>query len=541
MHHPPAPNSNEVVDLGGWDYKATPYNTIIKGDPWRLVRVINSYSKVRGVLYGHVHENYVTRHYGKYWIGTAPLTLPGPWQVDWNPSRYYTGIGYAYRLVAVDNDVVSTLVTTVGQWPIGFITNIEQGSVLSGVVEVHALAFSEDTITKVELWIDSEPAAYMSAVEANSYGGLYVGYIDVEALDNGPHYMEVHVVDSSGREYWSPRLYFFARAAGGIMYARSMAGMISFGVRENYPVAWLKVYSEYADQELPFAALFIPATHSSGNIRIKALVSTEHIPWNMKMRFALTTSKETLVPDDGYDVSEALLKLVAGMNIEKDYTYPYDLCLWRQTNSRTGWGDYLYFQDYWPAVGYWLQVTYYQDYFLGEVWMENETYWDGANSLTWTYRTASNDYDDINYAIFLVRSDPGYYSQASIAYFEVNDANGKTGYSLVPNILGVPTLITITDYYDHAGYVYIAVELKTIYGDPVADGTIIIQGSSDGIHWYTLTTLTLQDNSDTVFTFIVPQEVYYRAVYKPNYDPWHMYNVHETSPVEAVSSPVYHG
>ncbi len=536
-HHPPAPNTNENVSAGGWDYKATMFNSVTSGDPWRFVRIIASYDKVMGVIMGHVHENWVTIHYGKYWIITAPLTLRGPWPSS--SSRWYTGQGYVYRIVTIYNDIVSTVVARPDQFPVGLIVNMRQGEVVSGKVEVVVLAVSNAEITSVELYIDDMKVADFTPLNTSSYGGLYHAIFNAEDLSDWLHYLTIHVVDSNGNEYWSQRLYFFVHRAGGLRFVHSDLGMISYGLRENYPVARLYIYSE-ASENFPFAAIYAPVSNSGSSIRIKALLDTEHIPYRMRMRFALVTWKEEPSYNDKLDVTTGMLKLVAGFSTEKNDVYPYDFNAWRQMgNPSQWWGDYHYITDWWPAVGYWGQVTYNSTNFKVELWLENESY-GGPHmySYTWTYANTDYDYDDIRYAGLLVRTDTGYYSQTAIAYLEIEDANGIRKYHMVPNIIGIPVTITITNI-TGPGPCNVSVEVVA-ENNVGLDGTIVLQGSSDNLTWVNLASATINTDSSPVPHVFTNVPVYrsYRAIFKPSYDLTHLYEIVSTKPVEAVSQPV---
>ncbi len=539
-HHPPAPNSSENVTAGGWDYKATPFNTIVAAgsDPWRFIRIVSSYAKVKGVVYGHVHENWVTQHYGKYWIVTAPLTLTGPWPSS--SSRFYTGEGYVYRIVSVYNGIVSTLVVPVGTMPIGYIVNMRQGEVVSGYVEVIAFAVSDVGVSSVELYLDGVKVADLQPYNASSKGGLYRGVFDAESISDWQHYLQIHVIDSNGGDYWSPKLYFFARKAGGLRYVRSDLGMISFGLRENYPVARLYIYSD-ASEDFPFAAIYAPVDSSGDNIRVKALIDTEHIPYRMRMRFSLVTwREEPSYSDKVWNNAQGMLKLVAGFSTEKNDVYPYDFNAWRQKGDpNEWWGDYYYITSWWPAIGYWGQITYNSTGFKVELWPENETYGGPHTySYSWSYYNTDYDYDNIKYAGILVRSDSTYYSQVAIAYLEIGDSKGLRKYNMVPNILGIPTKASIDSVECDSLFCSItfSIESNTTEG---LSGKAVVEGSNDNTTWFELGEVNVNTTS-SVFQYTVdniPRYQAYRIVFKPSYNLVHLYATTASSPAPAVSPP----
>ncbi len=542
-HHPPAPNTDENVSAGGWDYKATPFNDILRGDPWRFVRMVASYSKVVGYLYGHVHVNWVTIHYGKYFIGTAPLCLRGPWPSG--VAGQYNGKGYVYRIVAYYNGKVSTYVAHPDELPVGLILNIENGDVLSGTVSVAALVVSSSEPTAVELYVDNNKVADFVPVNANSYGGLYVATLNVSKLSDWIHSMQIHVVDSQGREFWSPPIYFFARVAGGLRFVRSDLGMISFGIRENYSVARLYLYST-ASEDFPFAAIYTPVDISGGYLRIKALLDTDQVSsYAFRLRFALVTWKaEPSYSDKHWNNAQGMMKLVAGAAIEGDANnYPYDFCAWRQKGDPSQWwGDYYRVGDWYVSKGYWLQIQYSTDGFTVERWDEGDQYKGPSYvSYSWSYANTEYDFDDIKYAGILVRSDTGYLSKVAIAYLEIEDAKGIRKYFMVPNILGIQVVANVTNVACSANGCNVTVSVTTSDGGTANSGKLVLQGSEDGMKWTNITykelsTTTLQAGS--TYTFVnVPQYTYYRVVYDPGYSTSHLYAVASSSPVTAVSAP----
>ncbi len=538
-HHPPAPNTEENVSNMGWDYKATPFNTITSGDPWRLVRIISSYQKVKGYIYGHVHENWVSRHYGKYWITTAPLTLPGPWPSS--SSRWFNGIGHVYRIITVYNGVINTYIFHPGQFPLGFIVDLDQGAVLSGMTELVVFAASSSPITRVELYIDDHYYGDLEALNATSYGGLYHVYVNISSLSDWQHYFNIHVVDSNGNDYWSPRHYFYARIAGGVLFARSDLAMYSFDMRENYPVLRMYIYSG-ANENFPFLAIYVPVNNSGASIKIKTLLDTEHIPYNMRMRFQVVTWKEEPQPSDKLDITN-MLKLVAGTSIEKDNTYPYDMSIWRQKGDpNQWWGDYNYLDAWWPAVGYWVQVTYDSNGFTVEKWPENESY-SGPHHVSgsWSYYSRSYDYDDIRYAGIMVRSDTGYYSQVAVAYLEVDDAGGVRKYNFAPNIVGVPTKTKILGVNSSTIEANISVKVSTLHsGYSLGSGEIVLEGSGDGVHWTIIGKETISTSSGSIIHVFNGEPVYdyYRAYYKPSADQQYPLAVSSSQPIASASEPI---
>ncbi len=538
-HHPPAPNTNENIDQGGWDYKATPFNDIVRGDPWRFVRMITEHEKVMGYIAGHVHESYVSYHYGKIYITTAPLTLKGPWRSS--VSANYTGQGYVYRVVFMDHGVFSTSVFPAGAWPIAMITYPGMGSVLSGTVTIHAFAVSASGIDSVKLYIDDNYYGDMQPLNVSSKGGLYTITIDLEnaGLSEGQHYFSVLVASGDGYG-WSSRLYWYLHVSGGVYWSRSSGGDIAFLLRENYPMAWLKIYTENTAIDFPYASLYVPVSHTGGSIRVKALTATEHIPYNMRMRFALVTAKQPPSPSE--DTATNMLRLVAGQAVEKNDVFPYDLSGWRQGSDPTQWwGTYTLYSTYSSGAGTWLQNIYTGDTMTCQVWLETQSYQDARSINITGYIDTGHDYDDMSYAVFIARSDPGYYSQAMIAYLEVEDSDGLRKYNMAPGILGIPVRVNITDV-ERAGEGYdVTVSIATADGQPVTSGKLVIQGSSDTEHWVNLGEVSLDGNSYTTVTVNVPaKEQYYRAVYVPSYDPAHPYSQQTTGYAAAVSPPSYY-
>ncbi len=537
-HHPPAPNSNENVSAGGWDYKVTPFNSITSGDPWRLVRIIASYKKVLGYVYGHVHENWVSTNYGKYWITTAPLTLRGPWSSS--SSRWFNGEGYVYRIVTYYNGVVNTYVYKPTQKIIGFIINIRQGEILSGLVDIVVFAASNNPISKVELYIDDKYYGDLQPLNITSNGGLYHIIVNITRLSDWQHYFNIHIIDDTDTDYWSPRHYFYARIAGGVLFARSDLAMYSMDMRENYPVARLYIYSD-ASEDFPFIALYVPVNTSSGEIRVKTLLDTEHIPYNMHMRFSLVAWKEAPSPNDkNWNNAAGMMKLVAGASIEKNDAYPYDTNLWRQKGDPSQWwGDYQYLDSWWPAVGYWLQVTYTLDSFTVEKWLENETY-QGPHYISgsWTYYSDEYSYQYIRYVGLLVRSDTGYYSQVAIAYLEVDDGKGIRKYNFAPNIIGIPVKALIQEISINDNKTNISVIVETINYTAELSGKLVLQGSNDELHWNTITEHIFTNN--TVYKYVFsnqPYYNYYRVIYVPASNVNYPLATSYSQPVSAISSP----
>ncbi len=533
-HHPPGPYTDENVTAGGWDYRATPFNDV-GCDPWRFIRIISSYSKVLGYIYGHVHVNWVTFHYGKYWIGTAPLTLRGPWPTG--VGSWYTGKGYVYRIITVYNGIVSTTLARPGEYPIGLIVNLEQGAVVSGIVKVVAFAISNNPIDKVELYIDGMKISDFTPVKTNEYGGLYETYFNAEEYSEWQHELQIHIVDKSGKEYWSSKTYIFIHKAGGVYFIHSDAASIDYGIREDYPVVRLYIYSNI-HEDFPFATIYVPVDNSGDYVRVKALMETEHI-WGreMKLRFALVSWKqEPSLNDKHWNNASGMMKLVAGFSTEQNYgRYPYDFNAWRQKGDLEQWyGEYRYLIPWWPTVGYWGQVTYRQNNFTVELWKENEGY-NKAKRFTWRYANTEYDYDDIKYVGVLMRSDTSCYSQVAVAYLEVEDANGLRKYHMVPNILGIPVEAKIVsidkDILSYKITVKITAEASRL------QGYIILQGSDDGISWSTISKIFTQGENTITHVFEkVEPHAYYRVIYKPDYNIKHLYAVAVSSPVSAISA-----
>ncbi len=506
-HHPPAPNTDEL-----YDYKVTPFNTIVSGDPWRLVRIIESHRKVIAYLYGHVHVNWVTySSHGKAYIGTAPLTLEGPWGHVLR-GEPYDGIGKVYRVVAWFGGRLYTAVYRVGSWPIALVLGVWEGDVVSGVIRVFVLAASDSPIKSVEVYVDDRCVASAKPFKTSEVGGLYVAYIDTDSMQYGQHVLDVRVEDSSGRVYWSkPRIYFFVRVSGGLLFARAKTAAIAFGVREDVPVARLYVFSE-GTVPMPFAAVYLRA---KAPLDTKVLVSAEEPGYNTRLRLGIFTASTNPSPSDALSTSLSLIKkFVCGVAVESNGEVPYGVNAWRPGGE---WGEYTHFYDMYPHHFYWLQVSAASDGFTAYCWELGREFGDAAKA-SLGYSDKYHDADDIRYVVFVVRTDTGYYSEAAIAFIGVY-GKYRTEIDLVPNSLGIPTAlqisnVTVIEEEEGAYKVEVVISAWTLDGSPAKNIVVNIQVSHDRISWHTVTKASTDSRGVAKVTFYTrSKDLYVRAMY----------------------------
>jgi len=500
-HHPPSPNS--VMD----DYKATPFNCIVAGDPWRFVRDICSYSKVIGYVYGHVHVSHVSYFRGKYFLGTAPLTLRGPWSSS--PAGNYDGSGYVYRIIMVDEGKVSTAVFEVGSSPIGMITNISQGEVLSGNVTIRAFALSPSGISKITLIVDGTPVKNFYGVNVSSVGGFYECILNTSSLSDGQHKLEVYIESPDGNMY-SPPVYIFVRTSGGFLWKMRSSG-ISFGYRENYPDCRLYVYTDNVS-DYPYVDIYRKVS-SGGYFRVKALMECEHLVYGtIRIRYGVATFSQNLDKIDR-------------VYVRSDGYFPYDTIIRNETSE-------IYFQNKTEvARAYWYQAEKNSGGVAGYFWW---MYDDFSNA----ERQAIRSTEEPAYCGVFMESEAGAYSHSMLMYLEVEDSNGIFGLSMVPNSLGYTTYLRI----NNVGYNWVSFSLNSSSPENfVRNGTVILE-IFENSSWKKIWSMELINNTNTSFTIHIGSIAgkMIRLRYLPAHDPAN-FIIPWTSYAESVTDPIFVG
>ena len=167
---------------------------------------LNAEHRVFAYLCGHGHESTFQNVNGMFAIETNRFDREGG----------------NYRILAMDNDYLSSSIENVGQWPQGIITYPPQENLINeditGVAKIRALAWDPKNVTKVE-WSAYDLSGATKITEwatlnnVTNDGPLYEGIWDTNLNDGNDYLIKVKITGGSGESikeiYYSSHKSFF--------------------------------------------------------------------------------------------------------------------------------------------------------------------------------------------------------------------------------------------------------------------------------------------------------------------------------------------